>query len=166
VSVPRITVAAAEGTQGSRLLASSLSTRQKSILATLPDQGSTAWLPKRGVSMADLRAIGQHTGDEFSMYTSGGRRFIIRGYGNEVRVAPDVADALRTGQFGRWSGHTHPPGYSMNPTLTDRMNIPVGQSGSAIWGDGPIRRFSRMPAEDGSIGAINVEEMIRRFNAQ
>jgi hypothetical protein len=94
--------------------------------------------------MSDLRAIGRVTGDEYSMYTLGARRLIIRGFGNTVRV-PDqaFADALKAGEHGRWSGHTHPPGYSSDPGPADRPNIPDGQARSGLWSDegaGPFWR--------------------------
>jgi len=116
--------------------------------------------------MADLRAVGRVAGDEFSMYTVGGRRFIIRGFGNEIHVVPDVAEAVAAGRYGRWSGHTHPPGYGMDASVVDRASIPTGQARSAIWGDGGFRRFYRTPAEDAIFEAAERSEAMRRFYGQ
>jgi hypothetical protein len=127
----------------------SLSKAQKAIHSQLMNQGDVALFAKKAVSMNDLRAIGQVTGDEYSMYTQGARRLIIRGFGNEVRVADEeMAAALRSGKFGKWSGHTHPPGYSSTPGQADRPNIPDGQSRSGIWADDGAGPFHRMPHED------------------
>lgn len=116
--------------------------------------------------MADLRAVGRVTGDEFSVYTVGGRRFIIRGFGNEIRVAPDVAEAVAAGRYGRWSGHTHPPGYGMAPSVVDRASIPAGQARSALWGDDGFTVFHRTPQEDVMFQNARQSELMRRFYEQ
>jgi hypothetical protein len=106
------------------------------IHAALPKQGAMAYFKKGEVSMADLRNVGRVTGDEYSMYTKGSQRFVIRGVGNEVRVpTAAMAEALRNGEYGKWSGHTHPPGYSLNPGPGDAPNIPINQTRSDIWAD-------------------------------
>jgi hypothetical protein len=128
---------------------SSLSNAQKAIHSQLMNQGDVALFAKKAVSMNDLRAIGQVTGDEYSMYTQGARRFNIRGFGNEVRVADEeMAAALRSGKFGKWSGHTHPRGYSARPGPADRPNIPSGQSRSGIWADDSSEPFHTTPQQD------------------
>lgn len=84
--------------------------------------------------MYDLQALTKVTGDEFSMYTLGSRRTIIRGNGDKVTVSQDVYDSLISGQYGKWSGHTHRPGYLIDPGPADRpMLINLGQKQSAIW---------------------------------
>ena len=70
-------------------------------------------------SMPDLRSLGRVTEGEYSMYTQGGTRFIIRGYGHEVRVTPAMAEGLIAGRYGRWSGHTHPPGFGIDASTRD-----------------------------------------------
>ncbi|MEO1498511.1 MAG: RHS repeat-associated core domain-containing protein [Planctomycetota bacterium] len=142
-------IARADGVAGDLLPASSLNSRQSAIHAALSESGATATLRKRSVSMADLRAVTRVTGDEYTAFTQGGRRFLIRGHGNEIRVSQGLADDLRAGAYGRWSGHTHPPGFSLNPSTFDRSFLPAGQNRSAIWGDGPTPRiFHRTPADD------------------
>ncbi len=128
---------------------STLTARQREIAAKLPNQGDMSKFHKREVSMNDLRAIGRVTGDEYSMYTLGARRLVIRGVGNKVQV-PDqaFADALKAGKYGKWSGHNHPPGYMNDPGPADRPNIPDGQSRSAIWGDEGPAVFFRDPAAE------------------
>jgi hypothetical protein len=51
------------------------------------------------------------TGDEFAMFTTGGRRMIMRGSPDTVPVTPAQAEAL-SAQGWRWSAHTHPDGGS------------------------------------------------------
>lgn len=69
---------------------------------------------------------------------------MIRGDGNRV-VVPDqaFADALKNGAYGKWSGHTHPPGYSSDPGPEDRSNIPKNQRRSGIWADEGTELFYR-----------------------
>ncbi|HPH66317.1 MAG TPA: hypothetical protein PLF40_11250, partial [Kofleriaceae bacterium] len=127
----------------------SLNRRQRAIHEKLPAKGAMVVVPKKTVSMSDLRAIGRVTGDEYSMYTKKGERLIIRGDGPEI-IVPDqaFADALRAGKHGRWSGHTHPPGYANRPGPADRPNIPDAQSRSGIWSDDGAAPFYRTPQDD------------------
>lgn len=133
-----------------------LNRRQQAIAAKLPNQGSMHTFAKKEVSMADLRELTRATGDEYSMYTQratkteGAKRLVLRGYGNEIRVTSEqFAAELRAGTHGKWSGHTHPPGYSKIPGPADRPNLPSTQQRSAIWSpDDGIRVFHRIPHED------------------
>jgi hypothetical protein len=116
--------------------------------------------------MADLRAIGQVTGDEYTMFTQGGRRLVIRGLENEIHVTPQMADDLLAGNYGRWSGHTHPPGYPMNASTVDRFRIPAGQQRSALWGDDGYTIFHRTPLEDSAFEAERIRSQWRLFYGQ
>jgi RHS repeat-associated protein len=134
------------------LSVSTLTRRQKLIHDALSQQGSILQLPKRGVSMNDLRSIGRVTGDEYSMFTLGGRRTIIRGTGNEVRVSEDIFKNIVSGKYGKWSGHTHPPGYSLTPGPADRPFLQtLGQIRSGIWGDEGFKVFGHLPSDDSLI---------------
>jgi RHS repeat-associated protein len=146
-----ITIASsAEGTSESLLSEASLSARQTAIHRALPDPGATGSFAKKAVSMADLRSISRVTGDEYSMFTLGARRFVIRGYGNEIVASDALASDLNAGLYGRWSGHTHPPGSSLDASTFDRHWLPREQERSAIWGEGDegYRIFHRTPADD------------------
>ncbi|MEW8693455.1 MAG: hypothetical protein AB2535_20670 [Candidatus Thiodiazotropha endolucinida] len=113
---------------------STLNNRQLSIFDNLSDAGSPASFHKKAVSMSDLQALTGVTGDEFSMYTLGSRRTIIRGSGEKVIVNQDVYDGLISGLYGKWSGHTHRPGYSIDPGPSDRPMLTIlGQKQSSIW---------------------------------
>ncbi len=150
------TIAASEGggTAGGLLPESSLSARQASLHARLSDQGATTLVHKRAASMADLRAIGRVTGDEYSMFTLGSRRLLIRGAGNEVAVTEDMYNALLAGRYGRFSGHTHPPTYGIDPSVGDRnFLMALGQQRSGIWGDAGHTVFGATPADDARIAA-------------
>jgi len=51
---------------------SSLNKRQRELLELLNEPGSTIILPKKSVSMNDLRQLTGVTGDEFNMFIQGG----------------------------------------------------------------------------------------------
>jgi hypothetical protein len=124
---------------------SSLTRRQLALHAELSEAGATGTFRKRDVSMNDLVALGRVTGDEYSMFTNKGSRLIIRGDGSDVVVSPEMYDDLMAGKYGRFSGHTHPPGYSVMPGPEDRPFLSkFGQERSTIWGfDGEgIKRYT------------------------
>ena len=160
-----VVAGATEGDAISLLPESSLTGRQAAIHGTLQESGAAASFAKKGVSMPDLRAIGRVTGDEYSMFTLGARRFVIRGYGNVVRVPSAMAADLKSGLYGRWSGHTHAPGYEMGASTFDRQWLPVGQARSAIWGEGEegYNIFHGTPADDASFEVARRQELMRRF---
>lgn len=85
----------------------SLNKRQQAILDKLPEFGSEVDVPKNAVSMRDLAALTAKTGVEFSMFTKGNERKIIRGAEDTVPIFEDDAERLNK-QGYRWSGHTHP----------------------------------------------------------
>ena len=85
--------------------------------------------------MNDLRQLTSVTGDEFNMFTNGSRRLIIRGSGREIEVTEEMYNDLITGVYGKFSGHTHPPGYLMEPGPNDSWFLKkMNQKRSAIWG--------------------------------
>ena len=113
----------------------SLNNRQKRILELLDNPGDTALVRKKSVSMNDLRQLTNVTGDEFNMFTRGGRRLIIRGRGNRIRVSEEMYNDILNGLYGKFSGHTH-PGYSLNPGPADEPFLKIlGQKRSSIWGN-------------------------------
>ena len=81
--------------------------RQKSLLEQLPKFDSKVIIAKKSVNMSDLSALTAHTGNEFTMFTKGNKRLIIRG--NSSMVNFDTKQAKELAKQGyRWSGHTHP----------------------------------------------------------
>jgi hypothetical protein len=164
------TIATAQSGRLAELLPeSSLSTRQAAIHAQLSEQGSFSTFSKRQVSMADLRDIGRVTGDEYNMFTKGGERLIIRGEGSNIRVSEQMYDDLLNGQYGKFSGHTHPPGYSIEPGPADRPFLNQMQQGrSAIWGDNGYQIFGPVgPADDARIlSEINRARMQKLYGNQ
>jgi hypothetical protein len=148
----RTIASASSGNIKELLPVSSLNKRQRAIHDALTEQGAVDQFYKKSVSMNDLRAISQVTGDEYNMFTLGSRRTIIRGYGNEVSVSPQMYDDLIAGNYGKWSGHTHPPGYSINPGPADRPFLQqMGQQRSAIRGDNGHYTFGQLPSDDAMI---------------
>ena len=86
--------------------AKELSQRQQNILGKLPGYGSQVIVDKRDVSMIDLSALTAKTGDEFAMFTRGGKRLIVRGDYRSVPISVESAAVLHNEGY-RWSGHTH-----------------------------------------------------------
>jgi hypothetical protein len=63
-------------------------------------------------------------------------------------------DELLAGKHGKWSGHTHPPGYSLDPGPADRPFLEkLGQERSTIWGDDGHHTFGKLPSDDEMIAA-------------
>lgn len=79
---------------GDRLPTSSLNKRQRELLEQLSNPGDTVLIPKKSVSMNDLRQLTSVTGDEFNMFTNGSRRLIIRGAGREIEVTEEMFNNL------------------------------------------------------------------------
>ena len=84
-----------------------LNNRQKELLTQLAEYDSRVTVSKKSVSMSDLAALTAFTGDEFAMFTKGGKRLIIRGDKISVNIGNDSAECLAAEGY-RWSGHTHP----------------------------------------------------------
>ena len=85
----------------------SLNNRQQILLDRMPEYDSRILVPKKSVGMVDLAALTAKTGDEFSMFTKGAERLIVRG--DYVHVNITQREASKLAQDGyRWSGHTHP----------------------------------------------------------
>ena len=144
----------------------SLSRKQIDIHTQLSEPGTFATIPKSLVSMKDLRAIGEVTGDEYNMFTKGGERLVIRGEGSNIRVSPEMYEDLLDGKYGKFSGHTHPPGYSIEPGPADRPFLRMmQQERSAIWGSDGFRIFGPVgPADDARIlSEINRANMINLY---
>lgn len=121
---------------GERVPISSLNKRQRELLQQLRKPGSTAIIRKKSVSMNDLRQLTNVTGDEFNMFTRGGKRLIIRGKGNQISVSEEMFDDLKKGVYGKFSGHTHPAGHSLEPGPSDEPFLKaLGQSRSSVWGN-------------------------------
>ena len=88
-----------------------LNTRQAAALAQLPEHGSQAVL-RKSFGQKDLVALTAETGDEFAMFTTGGRRLIIRGNENSVPITAEIGADLASKGW-RWSSHVH-PGHEQN----------------------------------------------------
>jgi hypothetical protein len=84
-----------------------LGRNQRAVLDALPEFGSETIVRKGTFNMRDLAALTAETGDEFAMFTTGGRRLIVRGGPRSVPITVERAGELSAQGF-RWSGHTHP----------------------------------------------------------
>jgi hypothetical protein len=88
-----------------------LNPAQAAVLGQLEGFGSRVIIPKSSFGQTDLAALSAATGDEFAMFTAGGRRLIARGdaQGIPIGTADGSAQALAA-QGWRWSSHVHPDG--------------------------------------------------------
>jgi hypothetical protein len=136
--------------------------RQRAIHEALPNSGDTAIFHKRDVGMSDLKKLSAETGDEYSMFTKGNERFVIRGKPPktagkppEIEVPAHMYQDVVSGRMGKFSGHTHPPGYRTTPSNADKgfldkfnygkkiveidgkwkLDPNSGLNRSAVWGD-------------------------------
>lgn len=105
--------------------AAELNSKQAAVLAELEGFGSRTVIPKKGFGQNDLAALSAATGDEFAMFSTGGRRLIIRGdaTGVPIGTADGSAQALAA-QGWRWSSHVHPDG-SLMSSIGDRIVLSV-----------------------------------------
>lgn len=85
---------------------SGLNARQSGVLARLPESGSST-VAHKAFGQRDISALTAATGDEFAMFSVGGRRLIFRGNSESVPITPDQAAGLAA-EGWRWSSHTHP----------------------------------------------------------
>jgi RHS repeat-associated protein len=139
----------------------------------LPEQGSVAIFRKKDVSMGKLRHIGRITGDEYSVFTRGSQRIVIRGIGDQVKVSDNLLDDILAGKLGRYSGHTHPPGTGIEPGPGDRPWLTrLGVNRSAIWGmdqEGNKHQnlYGQLPQHDLEIYTeLSRQKWIRKFYGQ
>ncbi len=145
---------------GERAPISSLNKKQRELLQQLNEPGSTIIIRKKSVSMNDLRQLTNVTGDEFNMFTKGGKRLIIRGEGSQIRVSKEMLDDLVKGVYGKFSGHTHPAGHSLEPGPADEPFLKMlGQLRSSIWGNAGE---GWLPFGDAAWSTPQVREHIRR----
>lgn len=97
-----------------------LSIAQTKTLTQLPKMGSRTIVTK-GFGQNDLAALSAATGDEFAMFTTGGRRLIIRGNATGVPIGAVEAEELAAKGW-RWSSHVHPDG-TLRPSDGDMFVI-------------------------------------------
>jgi RHS repeat-associated protein len=83
-----------------------LNTRQATVLDQLPGSGYSTIVSK-AFGQRDLAALTAYTGDEFAMFSTGGRRLVFRGNVDSVPITPEAAVSLSE-QGWRWSTHVHP----------------------------------------------------------
>jgi YD repeat-containing protein len=125
-----------------------LNARQAAVLGQLPEYGSKAVVHK-SFGQKDLAALTAATGDEFAMFSTGGRRLIYRGNAEKVPITPEIGKAL-AGQGWRWSSHVH-PGFDagvLRSSVGDRAVLEaMGGERSALFNSlGQRRNFT--PAGD------------------
>ncbi|MDR0883330.1 MAG: hypothetical protein LBN05_01780 [Oscillospiraceae bacterium] len=85
----------------------SLSKKQSFLLENLPEEGCQVVLPRKKVSLRDLAALTLATDVEYTMFTKGNQRKVVRGNHGAVSFTEAEIRTLVSGGW-RWSGHTHP----------------------------------------------------------
>lgn len=91
------------------------SARQSAVLGQLDGFGSRTLISKSGFGQSDLAALSAATGDEFAMFTTGGRRLIVRGDASSIPIGIEDGSAQALASQGwRWSAHVHPDGSLMS----------------------------------------------------
>ncbi|MDO3891461.1 RHS domain-containing protein, partial [Salmonella enterica] len=109
----------------------SLNSRQQQVLDKLNGFGSQT-ITSKAFGNQDLAALSAATGDEFAMFSTGGRRLIIRG--NATSVPIDMAKAQELSAQGwRWSSHVHPDGTLMSSDGDRAILGAMGGQRSAIF---------------------------------
>lgn len=110
-----------------------LNSRRAAVLEQLPEFGSST-VAHKSFGQRDLSALTAATGDEFAMFSTGGRRMIFRGDASSVPINPEMASQL-AGQGSRWSSHTHPGyGYGVLRSPGDQAVLgAMGGNQSAIF---------------------------------
>lgn len=99
-----------------------LSVAQIKTLTQLPKVGSRIIVTK-DFGQNDLAALSAATGEEFAMFTTGGRRLIIRGNATGVPIGAVEAEELAAKGW-RWSSHVHPDG-TLRSSLGDRAILKI-----------------------------------------
>lgn len=59
-----------------------------------------------------LSSLNKRQRELLNMFTKGEERLIIRGNGSVIKVSEEMLNDLINGTYGKFSGHTHPPGHS------------------------------------------------------
>ncbi|MBC7783105.1 MAG: hypothetical protein H7144_04630 [Burkholderiales bacterium] len=142
-----MTIAARSSLEAIAYEGATLSAKQSKILNLLTESGSRGIFPKNAVGLNDLAALTAKTGDEFAMFTTGGRRLIVRGSGDMIPINVAEAQVLAS-QGWRWSAHTHPTVMTGNALSASAGDMAVlqtfNQSQSIILNAlGQTRRFTK-----------------------
>jgi RHS repeat-associated protein len=117
---------------------------QTSVLSKLKEFGSNTTISKKIFNQRDLSALTAATGDEFAMFTAGGRRMIMRGSLEGVPVTPEIGKVLASKGW-RWSAHTHPGGEEvLRSSGADRIVLESmgGKSSAILNSEGRRKLFS------------------------
>jgi hypothetical protein len=95
-----------------------LSSRQTTLLNSLPKLSSQITLYKSDINVMDLSALTAYTGDEFAMFTRGSQRLIIRGHSSGVNLSKEKLKSLKEQGF-KFSAHTHPTNNTLSRYILD-----------------------------------------------
>lgn len=97
--------------------------RQQNLLDRLQAPGDTIVVTKGQISQKDLAALTAATGDEFAVFTTGGRRMIVRGGADNFGgIIDENWASARAAEGWRFSAHTHPIPDNVNPGVVMRSS--------------------------------------------
>ena len=83
-----------------------LNNRQKKLLENLKNKGDYIKVKKSDVSLKDISALTAKENVEFSIFTRGSSRIVIRGNKDNANPNKELADEIVKFKY-RFSGHTH-----------------------------------------------------------
>ncbi|BEV71190.1 hypothetical protein THUN1379_06720 [Paludibacterium sp. THUN1379] len=131
-----------------------LNARQAAALEELPGFGSQTILHK-SFGQRDLAALSAATGDEFAMFSAGGRRLVMRDDFESVPITPEIATDLASKGW-RWSSHVH-PGFDtgvLRSSLGDQVVLGAMQGNQSAIFNSMGQRAIFTPAGDSLNGWI------------
>ena len=111
-----------------------LTKRQRKILDSLKEAGDYIVLPRRMIKASDLSYLTASTGVEFSLFTNGSLRLLVRGTNTKTPIN-HLLNKLRD-EAWKFSAHTHPgiSDESLKPSPDDaRFLQALGQEQSLIF---------------------------------
>ncbi len=100
-----------------------LSPRQASLLEQLSETGSNIIIKKNDVNVYDIACLTAKTGNEFAIFTLGGRRMILRGDYKAIEIPRVLTDKLKAEQW-KWSAHTHVQPGDLLPSGVGKLREP------------------------------------------
>lgn len=121
-----------------------LSQRQKSILKQLKQAGDTLEFAKSHIRVQDIVRFAATENVEFSLFTKGNRRIVVRGYYNETPIGHILKKLID--EKWKLSAHTH-PGMLENTLKASpndaRFLLALGQKQSVVLNQaGRYKRFN------------------------
>ena len=116
-----------------RLMDADLNNRQKKVLARLDKAGDTLVSTKSQIKTKDIAALTAKEGVEFSLFTKGNKRMIVRGTEFSTPVGEQKLRQLAEDGW-KFSAHTHPTvgPWSLTPSPGDKKVLYLFNKGQSV----------------------------------